>query len=116
MVQKRDSNPHGVPRNPALCDLHLKTLSQSRGHLLQGGELDVFGVVLDPGDGRLLGLQAVRKLLLTEACGLARLNHPAPKTGVTARALRALDADLVRTIQGFEALLVMSGSTPSANL
>jgi hypothetical protein len=29
---------------------------------------------------------------------------------------KALDADLVRNIHGFDALLVMSGSTPSANL
>jgi hypothetical protein len=29
---------------------------------------------------------------------------------------KALDADLVRTIHGFDALLVMSGSTPSSNL
>jgi hypothetical protein len=29
---------------------------------------------------------------------------------------KALDADLVRTIHGFDALLVMTGSTPSANL
>lgn len=29
---------------------------------------------------------------------------------------KALDADLVRTVHGFDALLVLSGSTPSANL
>jgi hypothetical protein len=29
---------------------------------------------------------------------------------------KALDADLVRTIQGFDALLVLTGSTASANL
>ncbi|HYD73949.1 MAG TPA: hypothetical protein VEF55_12495 [Candidatus Binatia bacterium] len=35
---------------------------------------------------------------------------------VFGRQHKALDADLVRTIHGFDALLVMSGSTPSANL
>lgn len=35
---------------------------------------------------------------------------------VFGRRHKALDADLVRTIHGFDALLVMSGSTPSANL
>jgi hypothetical protein len=30
--------------------------------------------------------------------------------------LKALDADLVRTIHGFDALLVLTGSTASANL
>jgi hypothetical protein len=29
---------------------------------------------------------------------------------------KALDADLVRTIHGFDALLVLTGSTASANL
>jgi hypothetical protein len=29
---------------------------------------------------------------------------------------KTLDADLVRTVHGFDALLVMSGSTPSSNL
>ena len=33
-----------------LRNLHLKALPQRRGHLLKGGELDVLGVVLDPGD------------------------------------------------------------------
>jgi hypothetical protein len=35
---------------------------------------------------------------------------------VFGRLHKALDADLVRTIHGFDALLVMSGSTPSSNL
>jgi len=35
---------------------------------------------------------------------------------VFGRRHKALDADLVRTIHGFDALLVMTGSTPSANL
>lgn len=35
---------------------------------------------------------------------------------VFGRRHKALDADLVRTIHGFDALLVMSGSTPSENL
>jgi hypothetical protein len=35
---------------------------------------------------------------------------------VFGRRHKALDADLVRTVHGFDALLVMSGSTPSANL
>ena len=35
---------------------------------------------------------------------------------VFGRRHKALDADLVRTIHGFDALLVMSGSTPSSNL
>lgn len=35
---------------------------------------------------------------------------------VFGRRHKVLDADLVRTIHGFDALLVMSGSTPSANL
>ena len=35
---------------------------------------------------------------------------------VFGRRHKALDADLVRTIHGFDALLVTSGSTPSANL
>jgi hypothetical protein len=30
--------------------------------------------------------------------------------------LKALDADLVRTIHGFDALLLLAGSTASANL
>jgi hypothetical protein len=29
---------------------------------------------------------------------------------------KALDADLVRTVHGFDALLVLTGSTASANL
>jgi len=32
------------------------------------------------------------------------------------RSHKALDADLVRTIHGFDALLVLTGSTASANL
>jgi hypothetical protein len=35
---------------------------------------------------------------------------------VFGRRHKALDADLVRTIHGFDALLVLNGSTPSANL
>lgn len=51
--------------------------------------------------------------------------HPDAMTLIDLRPLRplvfgarhkALDADLVRTIHGFDALLVMTGSTPSANL
>jgi hypothetical protein len=34
----------------------------------------------------------------------------------SASATKALDADLVRTIHGFDALLVLTGSTASANL
>jgi hypothetical protein len=30
--------------------------------------------------------------------------------------LKALDADLVRTLHGFDALLLLTGSTASANL
>jgi len=34
----------------------------------------------------------------------------------SASATKALDADLVRTMHGFDALLVLTGSTASANL
>ena len=56
---------------------------------------------------------------------LMQVAHPDAFTLIDLRPIRplvfgrrhkALDADLVRTIHGFDALLVMSGSTPSANL
>ena len=59
--------------------------------------------------------------------GLSRFiaHYPDAFTLIDLRALRppvfcqrhkALDADLVRTIHGFDALLVLTGSTASANL
>lgn len=66
------------------------------------------GTYEDQGMGPLIGAA------LPDAFTLIDLRPLRPL--VFGRRHKVLDADLVRTIHGFDALLVMSGSTPSANL
>jgi hypothetical protein len=53
---------------------------------------------------------------LGDRCYLVGIDLRPIRPLVFGRRHRALDADLGRTVHGFDALLVMSGSTPSANL